>query len=76
MKTGLEIERSNTLERAKEAVARCSIAEMRHVTISKLGTSKKCVGEIVENAHSLNRNYNFVLYNCRHFVLDLLKLII
>lgn len=72
VKSGLEIERSSTLARAKEAVARCSITKEEHVTLKKLGKTKKTVGEIIEMAKGLEQDYNFVLYNCRHFVIDLL----
>ena len=40
--------------------------------MKKLGKTKKTVGEIIEMAKGLEQDYNFVLYNCRHFVIDLL----
>ena len=33
------------------------------------------VGQVVDAALSLSRDYNFVTYNCRHFVYDLLNII-
>lgn len=75
MKTGLEIERSATLVKAKDAVARCSITDKEHVTLKKLGKTKKTVGEIIEMAKSLEKDYSFFVYNCRHFVIELLRLI-
>eukprot|EP00347_Sterkiella_histriomuscorum_P015526 403356697 len=73
VKSGLEVDRSNTFERAKDAVARCSDARMDQVTTKKLGKTNKNIGEIVDEARKLNREYNFFTYNCRHFVLDLLQ---
>jgi hypothetical protein len=70
----LEFDRTTTIERAKEAVARCSVTTADHVETTKLGKTKKTVGEIIDAASKLNsKEYNFVTYNCRHFVLALLK---
>ena len=33
------------------------------------------VGQMVDASLTLSREYNFVTYNCRHFVYDLLKII-
>ena len=72
----MEVERTSTFERAKCSVARCSGASPKLVVTSKLAKCKKSIGEIVEIANTLNKKYNFFTYNCRHFVLDLLKQII
>ena len=46
MKTGLEIYRASTLEKAKESVARCSGTTRNKVSCSELGITEKSVGEI------------------------------
>ena len=76
VKSGLEIERSSLFDRAAEAVARCSNADKSKVVTNKLGRTDKTVGQIVEIAIKLNKEYSFLSYNCRHFVLDLLKQIL
>jgi hypothetical protein len=46
----LEVERSSNLERAKEAVARCSVTDSSKVETEKYSKTNKTVGEIVEIA--------------------------
>ena len=70
------MERANTLDRAKEAVAKCSVSDLEKVEAQKLGKTQLTVGEVLEAALTLERDYCFFRYNCRHFVLDLLKLIV
>ena len=75
VKSGLEVERSNTFVRAKDSVARCSLTAVENVQTKRIGTTGLTIGELVEAANSLSREYNFITYNCRHFVVDFLKII-
>ena len=65
-----------TFDRAKLSVARCSLSKLEKVDTKVLGKTKKTVGEIFEVASSYEREYSFISYNCRHFVLDVLKEIV
>ncbi len=55
VKSGLEVERTSLLDRAKDSVARCSNASKEQVQIKKLAKSKNMtVGDVMIRALRLN----------------------
>lgn len=71
---GIEIQRLSTLGLAKMVVARSSNATPELVAIETLGWSPLTIGELLHNALIIThgKTYNFIFYNCRSFVMDLL----
>ena len=51
-----------------------SNASQEFVEVGIVGTSKLTVKEMILRAHEIaeGKNYNFMLYNCRHFVMECL----